>query len=352
MDEKIKSIKFNCKICNEKFEMYGDIKTHVIKAHDYKSYIDYYDENVKLPGDDICKECGETTYFSKVLYKYSPLCMKHIKGVTLNKLIIKYGVDDGTYKYQKYQEKQSVKNTFEHKKEKYGWTEDKFKKFNSSRAVTEENLIKKHGDIKGREMYNQYCERQSYAGCKLEYFIEKYGVEEGTLKYNDINFKKSHTLESYTDRYGSESLAREKLEEFFQSRDFGFHSKISQELFNNIITNIGRTDNIYFKQLNKEFGSMSQDGRYYFYDFVDNNTKTVIEFNGIKFHVKDDTKEFTQLYSGKSKEYVIERDFAKKSHIESRGYYVHIVWEDDYYNNKMKCLNECISLLKERELND
>ena len=49
------------------------------------------------------------------------------------------------------------KNTFEYKKEKFGWSPEDFKEFNKSRAVTKENLIKKHGEEKGLEIFNNYC---------------------------------------------------------------------------------------------------------------------------------------------------------------------------------------------------
>lgn len=336
-----------CKICKKVFDRQILFTNHLKSIHNM-NFIEHYDIHIKKDGDDLCKICGEKTYYSKELKKYSPLCKKHISGVSLEKLIIKYGNDIGTEKFNLYCEKQSTKNTYEFKKEKYGWTEDQFKKFNNSRAVTETNLVKKHGQEKGLEIFNKYREKQSFAGCKLEYFQEKYGLVEGELKYKEINFNKKHDLETYIVRYGSDELARIKLAEFYESREFGFCSKISQELFNNIIAAIDRKEYIYFKELNKEFGTMAEDGRYFFYDFVDTQTKTVIEFNGIKFHVKDEQKEFTQLYSGNSKEHVMERDSYKKSTIENRGYYVHYVWEDDYYNDKEIITQQCINLLKER----
>lgn len=313
--------------------------------------MEYYDEFIKKDGDDLCKICGEKTYYSKDLKKYSPLCKKHFRGVSLEKLTIKYG-DDGKRRFEEYRQKQAISNTYEYKQEKHGWTEEQFNEFNMSRAITKDNMIKKYGYEEGIVKYNEYCEKQKDSGCSLVYFQNKYGEEQGLEKYKEVNLKKSHTLESYINRYGDEELAKIKLEEFYETKNYGYASRMSQELFDELYIRYNKPVGIYYRDLNKEFGKMNHDGRYFFYDFVDTISKTVIEFNGLHFHVKDENLEFTQLFSGKSKEEVIEHDKTKQTLIESFGYYVHYVWEDDYCENKELIIEQCLELLRSRNDNN
>ena len=67
-------------------------------------------------------------------------------AVTLKNLVKKYGENEGKLRWEKYRNLQAVTNTFEYKKEKYGWSREDFDKFNQSRAITEENLINRYGD--------------------------------------------------------------------------------------------------------------------------------------------------------------------------------------------------------------
>ena len=94
-----------------------------------------------------------------------------------------FGEEEGLKKWNHYCELQSKSNKFEYKKEKYGWTEEDFNNFNKTRAITLENQIAKYGEEEGTKRFNDYCEKQVYAGNKLEYFIEKLGEIEGRKKY-------------------------------------------------------------------------------------------------------------------------------------------------------------------------
>ena len=107
-------------------------------------------------------------------------------AVTLENLIKKYGNIEGQNRWANYKSKQATSNTFEYKKEKYGWTEEQFKEYNRSRAVTLEKMIEKYGEENGTIMWETYCERQAFTNTK-KYFQEKYGEVTGSLKYFDIN---------------------------------------------------------------------------------------------------------------------------------------------------------------------
>lgn len=124
------------------------------------------------------------------------------QSVTLEKMRIRYGIEEGNKRWYNYCKKQAKTNTFEYKKEKYGWSKKKFYEYNKSRSVTKENLIKKHGKEKGIEIWINYLGRQEYTNS-LKYYIEKYGEENGVVKWKEYNKSKaSCTEENYIRKYG------------------------------------------------------------------------------------------------------------------------------------------------------
>ena len=120
-------------------------------------------------------------------------------AMTKEKMIDKYGEEEGNKKWEKYCKRQSETNTFEYKQKIYGWTEEEFKKYNKSRAVTLKNLIKKYGEEEGNKRWNDYIEQQKLTKS-LEYMVEKFGIE----KARQINKSKALTLENFINRLGEE----------------------------------------------------------------------------------------------------------------------------------------------------
>ena len=96
-------------------------------------------------------------------------------------------------------------------------TSEEIDEYNKSRAVTRENLIKKHGEEEGLKIWKRYCDKQKYT-TSLEYFIEKYGKEKGEEKYYRQNFLKGHNLDSYKVRYGED--AEEKLQQYWDKKEY------------------------------------------------------------------------------------------------------------------------------------
>lgn len=66
---------------------------------------------------------------------------------------------------------------------------------------TLKGFIKKHGEKKGKEKFNKYKEKKSYIGSK-QYYLDKYGEENGLEKYKNIYKNKGLTLEKYINKYG------------------------------------------------------------------------------------------------------------------------------------------------------
>ena len=135
-----------------------------------------------------------------------------------------------------YRNKQAETITFEYKKDKYGWTEEDFSKYNKSRSVTLENMIKRHGEIDGKAKFDEYCEKQAVNGNTLEYFVSKYGKKDGNKQYEKVCANKSHTYDNYVRLYGEEN-AEEKLTKFHKGCN-GFYSIISQQFFEELTKKI------------------------------------------------------------------------------------------------------------------
>ena len=71
--------------------------------------------------------------------------------------------------------------TFNYKKEKYNWTEEDFKNFNLSRAVSVDNMIKKYGNEDGLKKWNDYLNKQKNNDLKIIIF------NQGQLQQLEIN---------------------------------------------------------------------------------------------------------------------------------------------------------------------
>ena len=233
--------------------------------------------------------CDITCYAFGIPEDISTKWKKLNYAITLENLIIKHGEKTGTIKWNNYCKKQTETNTFEYKKEKYGWDEKKFKEYNRSRAVTIENLIKKHGEDKGVIIWNNYCDRQKYT-CSLNYFKNEYGDFEGTIKY--LNFAEKRAMN-------------------------GGYSNISQVLFNELKIKLKNKYTLYYATHNKEYSIINEQlNTYYNLDFFIKELNLSIEFNGDAWHCNP------KIYNEKDKPLSF-------LGIENQEYCAKIIWEKD-----------------------
>jgi len=265
--------------------------------------------------------------------------------VTLKAQIDKYGIEEGTKRFEQYKEKQAYSNSFEYKQQKHGWSEEKFNQYNQSRACTEENYIKRHGIENGKNQWLEYCNLQSYVGSSKQYFIDLYGDVIGCNMYDDICKRKGMTVENFIRRHG-ETEGRIKYQTWINTRATSmFYSKISQELFNSIIP--GDLSSVYFATNEKgEFSKYDKDNkRVYFYDYVDLKHKKCIEFNGDVFHANPkfysstDTPNFRN--KSQTSQEIWENDKQKIKTIEDTGINVLVIWENDYKHNMKETILKC-----------
>ncbi len=211
---------------------------------------------------------------------------KKSSAVTLDHMIKKHGEEIGKQKFEEYRKKCADTNKIEYKKVRHGWTDEEFKNFNLSRAVTLDNMIKRYGEEIGTQKFEEYRKKQSVNGSKLEWFIGKYGEELGQQKYKDVNNQKKNTQATFIDRHGEE-LGQQKFEEFMVNRaSSANYSKNSQILFKKLDAYLTRTYNFttYFGSKNKEFGKNLKNYGYVYLDFYIKELNLCIEFNGDIWH--------------------------------------------------------------------
>ena len=278
--------------------------------------------------------------------------VKELKKVTLENLIKKYGVEEGTRKWNQYRERQAHSNSFEYKQERHGWTREQYDAYNDSRASTKENFIKRHGEEEGTKRWKAYCERQSYAGVTEEYFVEKYGPLEGIKKFQEVCSKKAHTLEGYIQKFG-EVVGTERWERFVGGVSESLpQSKPANEMFMSILEQLptNRYQSIFFNQKNHEYFFAKKGHRTLFVDFCDIATKKVIEFAGDYWHGNPDVygPEYfntrTQCTAKELYDKTLERN---KILEEVHGCKVLLIWENTYKKDKQNTINKCLEFLNE-----
>lgn len=238
----------------------------------------------------------------------------------------KFGEEKWKEEFEKYRQLQAkVGNTLEYFIEKYGKTEGKkkYEKLCKEKAISLKNCIKRYGQKQGREQFERYCEIQKYVGCKLEYFVNLYGKENGIKKYLEICKNRSK---------------------------FAGYSKISQKLF---------------QELDEKLGILASDSKYATKNkeaeieiILKNGTpkivrpdyllgKKIIEFNGDFWHAnpKMFSKDDFIMKNIKVKN-IWDHDRSRQNALKKNGFDIYVVWEHDYLHNKEKTLKKCLDFLK------
>lgn len=125
---------------------------------------------------------------------------------------LKYGDEEGIERFKNAGSSRGKGNTLEGQIAKYGLEEGtrKYKEMNSKKAHTIENFIRIHGEEKGRKMFEHTMSKK---GLTLDRMKEIYGDELGIQKFNEWKEKCVSTEENFIKRHG-EKLGKQKWEEF------------------------------------------------------------------------------------------------------------------------------------------
>lgn len=310
-------------ICTNVNKTFLQVKTY--NGHEYRRCV--CDECIKKKYPNYKgKLTCQSAFYTQYAFGVSAEDFKSVKDKvckrTEENYIKQFGEEEGLRRWNEYRQKQSVTNTYEYKKEKYGWTKKQFNEYNKSRAVTLENLVKRYGEQEGKEKWDAYVNRQRYT-TSIEYFIEKYGKTEGTLKWNE--FMDSHYM-------------------------FGGASNISQQCFKNIHSYFPKNQIKY-----ATFGNEEIMDNNYRLDYIDKTAKVVIEFNGDYWHMnpeKYDGSYYNFVIKKEAKD-IWERDLKRKESIEYQlpGYLYIVIWESDYKNDLEGTVNKVVEQIKKHSNN-
>lgn len=325
---------FQRKLCWDCFhkEMTECIRKEFAKSKGHMKY-NWYRKVLKDEIKDYYPSAWQSaTFYFKFLFgmtdeELHKECRKFVTA-DLEFFINKYGEELGPQKYEEYRKWQKYAGcSIEYFIDKYGEEEGrkKYKQVNRSKAVTKESCIKKYGEKVGKEVFGHYCDVQSINGVKLEYFIEKYGKEEGTKKYEEVVYLKTKPC-------GNRK----------------FYSDISQKLFKMIDDKLGNfAKDSRWEEKNEE-KSIIYEGQVMKPDYLLGDK--IIEFNGDFWHMNPQnclSSDFNSITNSQAFE-IWEHDKLRKTIFEGLGFKVHIVWEKDFNSDPYKVLNECCEFLHSR----
>ena len=257
--------------------------------------------------------------------------------------VTQYGENLGNAKFKKLQEKQAYTNSKEYK----GMTDEEFKAYNLSRAITLENMVKKYGLEKGTEVYEEYRQKQIYTKSRQRY-IDEFGEDEGLRIFEEINKKKYLCLENFQRLYG-EVEGRERFKELQEKRRF-FYSEMASGLFRQIEKELGIKNLTYIYEPKTTELCLSGKDRNFYYDFCIPELKFIIEFNGDRFHGNpklfretDHPNPFNESQSVKD---MWEKDKTKLDLARNKGYTVLVIWESEYKHNRKKTINNVVKEIR------
>lgn len=261
--------------------------------------------------------------------KITSMCL----GVTKERMIKKYGEEEGLKRWKSYCDIHSYICSKQSYIDKYG-QEEGLNKYYNDRAMTKELCIKRHGKEDGIKMWNNYCEQQRYTNS-LEYFIKKYGKEKGIKKY-DI-------------------FAQKRIEPFLNQENSKSTSRVSQDLFKKLEKYLPPDDEIYFFDKNNEYEVKTHTNNstnFYKLDFYDKTKNIIIEFNGDYWHANPKFYSKDHIFEHRgyslSADKIWKKDEQRKQNIckKLNNPIFIIVWENDYRKNPNEVINNLLKYFK------
>jgi G:T-mismatch repair DNA endonuclease (very short patch repair protein) len=293
-------------------------------------------------------------------------------AVTLDNLIAKYGIMDGTCRWEHYTQTLSEKNSKDYvinTKGELAWDELCAKKKSFSR----EALVDLYGEAEGERLYIERSENMSHTmkrSVKSKEFHEKDDVKPNQLKYwlrrgyseesakEKVKERQSTNLLSrFVSRYG-EDVGRAKWEErqlkwqrTLNSKPLAEREEINRKKLSTPNC-ISKAEQELFNSLSREFPNIRQQkylcGDSFTCSFDMVLADKLIEYNGTYWHC--DPNSYQPDFFNKSKQQtaasIWEYDKRKISLAESKGYTVLVIWEAAWNDNKAQCIEKCKTFLQ------
>jgi len=193
--------------------------------------------------------------------------------------------------------------------------------------LSRDNFIIKYGEDVGNKKWEEHLKNRKNFRTTYNDFIFKYGEDEGKQKWKEHIFKIIKIDPTY--------------------------SKVSQLLFDDIynLLDDNMKNNIYYGSLNKEYFIYDKDSKKIFYhDYVMNDIKLIIEFNGDYWHANPNiyVDDFYHTIRKMTAKDIWAAQRYKNKLAENKGYQVIEIWESDYKKDKKFIKNYCLNVIKNK----
>jgi len=239
---------------------------------------------------------------------------------------------------------------------------------NSSQSHTLSGMISRYGEIEGRRKFTNFSNnsrnvihnnfntgklKKSDSACNINELISRHGEIEGKRIYEHYRLLNiyQHTEQFYVDKYGND-IGKQKYIDRLKKVHLSAIGKASMEslvyfipLYKELRKNGILRDDIYFGVNGSyEYFILDDDNKIYFYDFTIRSKKIIIEYHGESFHpnpswLNDNTdkwKNWIQPYSKQSANDVYNRDKYKKLLAINNGFTYFEIYSSDDYNETLK----------------
>jgi len=318
-----KIIRVNKKILNKFFK---EFNLYSKKNYSFRKYLllGYCKSEIKL----IIKDLKEKT------------------SITKENLIRKYGIKEGTKRFNEFRKKS--RHTLETFIEKYGPTKGpkEFEKYKESKKKTYDlkYFISKYGDIKGLEKFKSHREKIKNT---LETFIEKYGPMKGPKefeKYKESKKKSSNYIHFITKHGPIKGYIK-----YINMMNKKVHQKgriVSKEsinFFNNLIKllKINQLINDNDILYNKNEYKIIYNNRFKSFDFCIPKINLIIEYHGSLWHYNPN-KLFKKRPFGLNDNKLLEKDKLKEKIAKDYGFDYYVIFDTDDKEEKLKYFLEII----------
>lgn len=267
------------------------------------------------------------------------------KNVSKAGFIERYGEDLGLEKYKQFCEGTRKQNTLEGYIERYGKErgEKEFKKTNALKAFahSKQGYISKYGYMLGTKKFKERQEKW-----------QKSLLDRTQEELDAMNKSKGKTFDELAQRHGQEKaelIIRKRMHKFTAGKASKESLKLFIPIYKHLRRNCGlaRNDILWGIDGSSEF-FISDDGKFFLYDFTIPKLNLIIEYHGIAWHGTSENDNRINPYGVPLKETFI-KDQHKKRIAEQNGFDVIVVWSTD---NPIETENMIKDVINEKIKND
>ena len=366
------NLKYKCAICNKVFENRRKLCTHFQWSHKIVGK-EYYDNYLSDTTEHKCIVCGknDTEFLNiddgykktccvkcadKINHRYEKIREAFISKGYINKLI------EEPFEIQKTDDlsKYDCRQKFLYRCDECGKLKIVYRDFNKDLNNRDAFLCNKcrnyHRQI---EKYNKIpiTDERIYIDKNTD--LTRYFCKQ-KVKFNCEDCGKLQTASIGYMRQAKRQITKFKCQDcstvYTVRKEHGvdyicllhsnpaFISKSASKFFNELVNILDRKEHLHYND--NEWYIRDKDGSFYKYDFTDNVTKIIIEYNGDYWHPKClndpdwnnnrlDCNE-TWLYNERKKQCALEH-----------GYKIYYIWEHDVNECLSECLAYCKNLIEE-----